>query len=177
MKICLIGDGAVGKTSLRERFLGRAFKANYMATIGADFALRRIEAGENEVKAQVWDLAGQQHFSKVRSLYYKGSDGLVIVFDVTRPSSFENVMNWLEEAQTHIGKEGGYGVILAGNKVDLRDNADPTHITPELGAKLCRSLAEKLSITEVPYVETSAKTNQNVELVFQRLVEIVIGSS
>ena len=103
MKVCLLGDGAVGKTALRERYLGKEFTSSYLMTIGADFAVQKTLVKDKEVKFQIWDLAGQERFNSVRSLYYSGSHGALFVFDVTRPESYQNIINgWLPELKKHI---------------------------------------------------------------------------
>ena len=161
LKLVLLGDGAVGKTTLRRRFLGEGFKAGYSATIGADFAIKRINLENYRLTFQIWDLAGQQRFAAVRELYYRGSRGALLVFDVTNPSSFNNLPNWLEELWK---KAGRVPMILCGNKIDLRDEV-PKSIPPELGQEYARRLSAALGY-EVPYIETSAKTGEKVNEAF-----------
>ena len=180
IKAVLIGDGAVGKTSLRERYLGRGFSANYMMTIGADFALKQVKLknGDREqtINVQIWDLAGQVHFSKVRTLYYKGLKGLLAVFDVTRDTSYTNLLNWVNEIKSVVDDTSKIPIILIGNKIDLRIEGEPSHITPELGIKMADQFSELLSDgkLDVVYVETSAKTGENVEVAFNKLVETIV---
>lgn len=180
IKAVLIGDGGVGKTSLRERYLGRGFSAQYMMTIGADFALKPVKILTNDreqtINVQIWDLAGQVHFSKVRTLYYKGLKGLLAVFDVTRDSSYTNLLNWVNEIKTVIDDTSKIPVILIGNKIDLRIEGEPSHISPELGRKMAGQFCELLSDgkLEVKYIETSAKTGENVEAAFNKLVETIV---
>ena len=87
-KITLLGDGAVGKTSLRKTYLGEGFKDGYSMTIGADFAVKRLRIDDQDFVAQIWDLAGQQRFSAVREVYYRGTSGCLLVFDISRRSVF-----------------------------------------------------------------------------------------
>ena len=98
-KVILAGDGAVGKTSLRKRFMESVFDGQYLMTIGADFSVKEIDvkmgSEKLQVKMQIWDLAGQPRFQEVRSVYYSGVVGAVLVYDVTRPDSFENTTKWL----------------------------------------------------------------------------------
>ena len=176
MKVCLLGDGAVGKTALRERYLGKEFTSSYLMTIGADFAVQKTLVKDKEVKFQIWDLAGQERFNSVRSLYYSGSHGALFVFDVTRPESYQNIINgWLPELKKHI-RGGAIPVILLGNKTDLRDANDPTHITTEQGLKLADEMAKNFSESKIkiPYLETSAKTGENVQQAFRYLAEMII---
>jgi small GTP-binding protein len=173
-KCVLIGDGAVGKTSLRERFLGKGFKANYLITIGADFALANKQIGDMNVKFQIWDLAGQSRFGDIRPIYYKRALGGLLVFDCTRPSSFNNLKNWVEECWTHNG-QGEIPLVILGNKADLKAK-ESNFITNEQGQLFAEQLSQKtkaLGFT-IPYLETSAKTAVNVDLAFESLGLMVL---
>ncbi len=180
IKAVLIGDGGVGKTSLRERYLGRGFSAQYMMTIGADFALKQVHIQNADrvqtINVQIWDLAGQVHFSKVRTLYYKGLKGLLAVFDVTRDTSYTNLLNWVNEIRSVIDDTSRIPVVLIGNKIDLRIEGEPSHISTELGLKMADQFSELLSDgnLKVNYIETSAKTGENVEAAFSKLVETIV---
>lgn len=175
MKVCLIGDGAVGKTALRERYLGKGFAANYLMTIGADFAVNHMEVGSHSVKFQIWDLAGQERFGSVRSLYYSGSHGVIMIFDVTRAETYQNLIDgWVPELTKNL-RTGPVPVVLLGNKIDLRNPDDITHIQAEKGGELTKNLAKEYgSKFEIPYLETSAKTGQNVKEAFTLLAEQII---
>jgi small GTP-binding protein len=178
MKVCLLGDGAVGKTALRERYLGKQFSSGYVMTIGADFAVKRTEIktedGTKSVKFQIWDLAGQPRFNSVRELYYKGSHGGLLVFDITRRDSFSNLNSWVEELYKNSGR-GIMPIALLGNKVDLRDETDDP-ITPEEAHAYIEELKKKYDIDfKVPYLETSAKTGDNVDESFDMLAHTIRG--
>ncbi|MHA1449172.1 MAG: Rab family GTPase [Candidatus Hodarchaeales archaeon] len=169
MKIVLAGDGAVGKTALRERYLGKGFQAKYLMTIGADFALKEASIDNKDLKFQIWDLAGQQRFSAVRSVYYLGCLGALLLFDVTRPETFENLQNWVDELWKNNGK-GVIPLVILGNKVDLRDQF-PNHVTDEQALSYCEKLSEKTRSEgfEIQYLPTSAKTGLNVAESFDKL--------
>ena len=172
MKVCLLGDGAVGKTALRERYLGKQFSSGYVMTIGADFAVKKTrittEEGDKDVKFQIWDLAGQPRFNSVRELYYKGSHGGLLVFDITRRDSFTNLDSWLNELFKNSGR-GAMPVAVLGNKVDLRDEADDC-VTETEALEFAENLKNSLKINcEIPYLETSAKTGENVDKSFEIL--------
>jgi small GTP-binding protein len=172
-KIALLGDGAVGKTSLRHRFLRDLFEKSYMMTIGADFATKTVDLDGQSVKLQIWDLAGQPRFESIRELYYRGSLGALIVFDVTAPNTYNNIPNWVRELLRGNGK-GSVPMVLLGNKIDLR-NTVPDSILPEQGQILAEGIAQdtKEDFLKVPYLETSAKTGENVDLAFTILAQKV----
>lgn len=174
MKIVLCGDGGVGKTALRERYLGRGFQSKYMMTIGADFALKEATIDGKAIKFQIWDLAGQQRFGAVRSVYYLGCLGALLLFDVTRQESFENLQLWIKEIFNHNGK-GVIPLVVLGNKVDLRDSgAHPDSITDEIALRYCEKLTEQTKDHgfEVKYLQTSAKTGLNVGESFDMLGKV-----
>ncbi len=171
-KVVLMGDGSVGKTSLRRTYMGEGFKAQYHITIGADFAVKKLQlAGGHDVSIQIWDLAGQEHFKNVRSTFYKGAQGALAVFSTVERTSFDNIRAWLEEAWSNAGKK--IPVVLIGNKTDLRDQfkdnkaMQQTIVTTEQGAKLAEEI-QKMG-THASYIETSAKTGLNVEAAFLEL--------
>ena len=177
MKICLLGDGGVGKTAIREAYIGKEFSPNYLQTIGADFTLRKININNQEVKTQIWDLAGQPHFKAVRSTFYKATDGAILVFDLTRLATFVNVVNWVTELQNNLQiKE--IPIILVGNKLDLLDQESRDHavITTDQGKMLAEKLSYQISeeTMKVPYIETSAKTKVNIETIFKEIVTLVL---
>jgi small GTP-binding protein len=176
MKICLLGDGAVGKTALRERYLGKQFSSGYVMTIGADFAVKKTqiatEEGKKNVKFQIWDLAGQPRFNSVRELYYKGSHGGLLVFDITRRDSFTNLTSWIEELYRNSGR-GIMPITLLGNKVDLRNEVEDS-ITPEEAQAYIEEIKGQYDINfDVPYLETSAKTGENVDESFNTLAQTI----
>lgn len=164
LKIVLIGDSAVGKTSLRKRYLGEGFKDSSSSTTGMDTAIKRMTVENYRITFQIWDIAGQKRFDNVRELYYSGARGAVLVFDISNPSSFNNLPNWLEGLWK---KTGPIPMILCGNKIDLRDKI-PKDIPFELGQEYTRRLSEAIGY-EIPYLETSAKTGEKVDEAFFQL--------
>lgn len=173
MKIVLAGDGAVGKTALRERYLGRGFKSQYLQTIGADFALNTVKIGGKDVKFQIWDLAGQTRFTAVRSVYYTGCLGALLLFDITRRESFDNLQSWLDEIWKHNGK-GMIPVVLLGNKYDLKDDV-PDHVGEKEAEAYAKKLTKKTvssSGFKVKFMNTSAKSGLNVSEAFETLGKV-----
>ena len=172
MKICLLGEGAVGKTSLRQRFLGKGFETSYLITLGADFATQTIEIDQETLRYQIWDLAGQATFSSLRSLYYKGSVGALLVFDVTRPETLLALDNWIDGLYRHSNK---VPLVLLGNKTDLKDNCD-NPVEPDEAREYARKQEEKRGIeNKITYLDTSALTGLNVHEAFTTLGERIIA--
>jgi len=165
-KIVLVGDGAVGKTSLRKRYLGQGFDTDYLSTMGADFALHDTTIEETQIRWQIWDLAGQPVFKDVVQAYYTKIFGGVLVYDVTRRQTFENVGTWLKDMREHSGRERKVPVVLLANKIDLREEGAETVSTDE-GQKLADSIG-------IPFVETSAKSGDGVEDAFDQLGNLIL---
>ena len=160
-KIVLVGDGAVGKTSLRKRYLGQGFDTDYLSTMGADFALYDTEVNETHIRWQIWDLAGQPVFKDVVQAYYTKVFGGVLVYDVTRRQTFENVKKWLDDLWENSNREKNVPVVLLANKIDLREEGAES-VSPDEG----ENLAKKLGLT---FIETSAKSGDGVEEAFANL--------
>lgn len=167
-KIALLGDGGVGKTALRERFLGKGFQSSYMMTIGADFAIYNTKINGEDVKLQIWDLAGQERFKEVRSGFYQGVLGALMVYDVTRKESADNLIAWKEELKKYSGIEKS-SLVLVANKIDLR-KSHATSLTKRDGKKVSKSLGN------LKYFETSAKDNINVPEAFLDLAQNIFNS-
>ena len=169
-KVVLIGDGSVGKSTIRERYLGIAYRPAYLQTVGADFTMKdQVLSGGNSLSLQIWDLAGQQGFFNIRDSYYKGTDGVVLIFDVSKPKTAERINDWVKEVKRNVSKN--IPILLVGNKIDLRANSNS--ITFEQGQDLAKKLSKenKLAIT---YLESSAKTGENVEEIFYSIANSII---
>ena len=178
VKVVLLGNAAVRKTSLRRRWMGEGFTSQYIQTIGADFSIKEIKIKINKksktYKYQVWDLAGQIQFHAVRKSYYHGALGAIIMYDITNTESFQSVPVWINELWNN-NKLGVTPFILVANKIDLR-NEVPQTLTLEQGKIYAKQLSE-LTLPhgfEIPFIETSAKTGENVDRAFQLLGETII---
>ncbi|XP_033741679.1 ras-related protein Rab-39B-like [Pecten maximus] len=158
-RLILIGDSTVGKSSLLKYFTDGKFSEVCDPTVGVDFYARLLEVKQGvRVKLQLWDTAGQERFRSITRSYYRNSVGVLIVFDLTKRRSFENVDGWLKEARAHIEPyEAVYMVV--GQKADLEDQRQVTH-------REARLYAETNCLR---YIETSAFSGQNVEEAFQSL--------
>ncbi len=167
-KITLIGDGAVGKTSIRNSFMGYGFQQSHLMTLGADFSVIDKQILPNETwKFQIWDLGGQQIFQQVRARFYNGSMGALLVFDITRKETFLNCSKWLDELYRSNGR-GVVPVVVLANKADLRTRKSTRIKDVE---KYVNQLNKKTSQSNVKnyLLETSAKTGLNIDLAFEYL--------
>ncbi|MHA1985842.1 MAG: GTP-binding protein [Promethearchaeota archaeon] len=167
-KSIVVGDGGVGKTALTLRFSKGFFTEDYKMTIGVDFHVKTIsiDAKEGPIrsKLQIWDTGGQERFSSIRPMYYRGSLGALLIFDLTNSSSFEHLPQWIEEVRSNVKNE--IPLLLVGNKSDLVDQR-------------AVSLEEINSFTQnfnLYYMETSAKTGEGVGDCFYILACLMIGS-
>ena len=153
-KILIIGNSGVGKSCLLLRFAENMFSDNYISTIGVDFKIRKMELDGKSVKLQIWDTAGQDRFRTIIKSYYRGSNGIIVVYDITDRDTFEQVQYWMGEIDAHASPD--VCRILVGNKSDLSDSRV---VTQEEGAALARQYG-------IPFIETSAKDSSHVEDMF-----------
>ncbi|WMV52003.1 hypothetical protein MTR67_045388 [Solanum verrucosum] len=155
IKLLLIGDSGVGKSCLLLRFSDGSFTTSFITTIGIDFKIRTVELDGKRIKLQIWDTAGQERFRTITTAYYRGAMGILLVYDVTDESSFNNIRNWIRNIEQHASDN--VNKILVGNKADMDESkrAVPT--------SKGQALADEYGIK---FFETSAKTNMNVEEVF-----------
>jgi len=177
-KLVLIGDGAVGKTSIRERYLGKGFKRSQLATIGVDFAQKYTSYNGVNVRHIIWDLAGQPSYASVRRHYYQGSSAILLVYSVVERESFDNASKWLVEAHKHLrGAEWSgwewFPTAIIGNKIDLRESGQFEEVvTTEEGRDFADHFSETLK-APVLYKETSALTGANIDETFSELTGLM----
>jgi Ras-related protein Rab-2A len=160
-KVVVLGEGAVGKTAIVTRFSHGFFRTDYKTTIGSQFAVKNIEvlnarAEKMTVKLQIWDVAGQSRFQILRPMYYRGSNGGLLVYDVSRRRTFMLLEEWIDELKKAIGKE--IPLVLVANKTDLPDRV----VEPKEGREFADSHG-------MPYIESSAKTGEGVIDIFEQL--------
>lgn len=156
-KLVLIGDSGVGKSCLLLRFADDAFTESYISTIGVDFRFRTVKIDNKTVKLQIWDTAGQERFRTITSAYYRGADGIIMIYDVTSQESFEHVNDWLKEVNRYASE--GTCKLLVGNKSDRV----PDKV---VSSETAKEFADELGI---PCLETSAKSAKNVDEAFLTL--------
>ncbi|GER36702.1 RAB GTPase homolog A2B [Striga asiatica] len=157
-KIVLIGDSGVGKSNILSRFTRNEFCLESKSTIGVEFATRTLQVEGKTVKAQIWDTAGQERYRAITSAYYRGAVGALVVYDITKRQTFENVQRWLRELRDHA--DSNIVIMLAGNKSDLNH----LRVVAERDANL---FAEKEGLS---FLETSALEALNVEKAFQTIL-------
>ncbi|KAJ9548452.1 hypothetical protein OSB04_020995 [Centaurea solstitialis] len=158
LKIVLIGDSGVGKTNILSRFTRNEFFLESKATIGVEFATRTLQVEGKTIKAQIWDTAGQERYRAITSAYYRGAVGALLVYDITKRPTFDNVQRWLRELRDHA--DSNIVVLMAGNKSDL----DHLRAVAEQDGQ---SLAEKEGLS---FLETSALESHNIEKAFQTVL-------
>jgi Ras-related protein Rab-11A len=154
-KVVLIGDSGVGKSNLLSRFTRNEFSLESKSTIGVEFATRSIQVDGKTVKAQIWDTAGQERYRAITSAYYRGAVGALLVYDITKQVTFENVERWLKELRDHA--DSNIVIMLVGNKSDLR------HLR-SVQTEDAKAFSEKEGLS---FIETSALEATNVEESFQ----------
>ena len=168
-KSIVVGDGGVGKTALTLRFSKGFFTEDYKMTIGVDFHVKTIkidteEEGQILVKLQIWDTGGQERFSSIRPMYYRGALGALLIFDLTSDESFEHLPQWIEEVRANVKSE--VPLLLVGNKSDLVD-------LRAVSLDVINGFTEKFNLY---YMETSAKTGEGVGDCFYILACLMVGS-
>ncbi|MHA2602868.1 MAG: GTP-binding protein [Candidatus Thorarchaeota archaeon SMTZ1-83] len=174
-KVCLIGDGYVGKTSIRRKYLKGGFKASYLPTLGVDFAQKTTTFEGVPTYLVVWDIAGQPLFQSLRRRYYEGCSGMILAYSVVDRESFDNASKWLVEAHEFMGELPP--LIVAGNKIDLRPTqVQEETVSTEEGEAFTKRFSEKLN-TPAIFIETSALTGENIDEAFTKLIGLMVDNS
>ncbi|KAI8982020.1 ras family-domain-containing protein [Mycotypha africana] len=164
-KLVLIGDSGVGKSNLLSRFTSNEFNLESKSTIGVEFATKNLEIDNHTVKAQIWDTSGQERYRAITGAYYRGAVGALLVYDITRQSSFQNVQHWLKELRDHA--DPNIVIMLVGNKLDLSETS--RQVSTEDGG----SLAEQEGFL---FIETSALDATNVDKAFQSIFDTIYSN-
>jgi len=167
LKILVLGESGVGKTSLLLRYVENRFTFNTKSTIGANFLTKRMEVDDKVATCQIWDTAGQERFQGLGTAFYRGSDGVLFVFDVTSRKSFEELEQWKKAFLIQVNQEGNnsFPMIIVANKVDLADQR-------EVSQKEMKDWCAKHNLK---WFEASAKEGDNVDRAFEELASLVIS--
>lgn len=179
----LIGDSGVGKSNLLSRFTRNEFNLDSKSTIGVEFATRSIQVDSKTIKAQIWDTAGQERYRAITSAYYRGAVGALLVYDISKHQTYDNVTRWLKELRDHA--DSNIVIMLVGNKSDLRHlRAVPTEDAKQFASKWaliqgCIQMGYRRLIrigdNNLSFIETSALDASNVELAFQNILTGTLG--
>jgi len=161
LKVIILGDSGVGKTSLMNQYVKKKFSASYKATIGADFLTREVMVDDRQVTMQLWDTAGQERFQSLGVAFYRGADCCVLVYDVNNAKSFEALDSWRDEflIQASPRDPPNFPFVVLGNKIDVEESKRV--ISNKRAMTFCQSKGD------IPYFETSAKEAINIDQAFE----------
>ncbi|KAH7731715.1 member Ras oncogene family RAB18A [Aphelenchoides avenae] len=162
LKILIIGESGVGKSSLMLRFVDDSFNEEIAATIGVDFRVTTVNIDGNAVKLAIWDTAGQERFRTLTPSYYRGGQGIILVYDVSNRSTFDRLEHWIAEVDTYCTKADAIKM-LVGNKIDT----DNRLITRDEGLQFAKK-------HKMLFIEASAKTREGVQYAFEELIEKIL---
>jgi Ras-related protein Rab-7A len=164
LKVIILGDSGVGKTSLMNQYVHKRFSNQYKATIGADFLTKEVMIDDKLVTLQIWDTAGQERFQSLGVAFYRGADSCVLVYDITDAKSFDNLESWMDEFMVHAAPRNHetFPFVILGNKSDL---AKKRQVQQAKAKQWCQTKGN------IPHFETSAKEAMNVEQAFHTIAK------
>ena len=156
-----MGETEVGKTSIVLRYSDDKFHDNKIATIGIDFKIKIIKKGDKKIKVSIYDTAGQERFKNIVKHYYKGANGVLLIYDITKRDTFEKLEFWLEDLKENSDNLNNLFIYLIGNKNDLEERR-------EVDFEEANKFAKEKNI---PYIEVSAKTGNNIKKLFDEMIK------
>ena len=165
VKLIIIGDPHVGKSSLLSRYCESRFDVHNPCTMGIDYRVKTVEIDDRRIKVNIWDTAGQERYQSISSCYYRGVNAILLVFDLTDFSTFERIQTWLNRIEKFVDPDSQYKIMVVGNKCDAPKLIDETIVDQYLKQK------------DLLYIKTSAKSDINVGLMFEQIVKLVIKDS
>ena len=160
LKLLLLGDSSVGKTSILLKYISNKFDESSISTVGVDYMDKIIDYNKFKIKLQIWDTSGEEKFRTITKNFYRNADGLLVVFDLTRKETYDHVRGWINEAKENNDK---IKTILIGNKLDLKDER-------KVENGVAKQFAEKNSLK---YLETSAKDGVNISESFKAMIDLL----
>ena len=163
-QLLIIGDSTVGKTSLLIRYANNTFNANYLATVGLDNFTKDDIINGKTIRIKIWDTAGQEKFHSLAKGFFRNAQGIMVVYDVTKSETYQNLRHWTQSIKTHMGNDiDKISVIIIGNKIDSNER--------EVNKQEAEAFSRELGY---PYFETSAKSGENVNTTIQFLVREIL---
>lgn len=167
-KVLILGNSQVGKSSILNQFAEGVFSETIPPTLGIDYKINQVQVGDKSIKLQIWDTAGQERFKSITENFYKGAQGILLVFDLTDSNSFANITTWLKNIHEKAGRN--VVICLVGNKIDLYHKLKDD---PSKQDKLVKEEEVQALISEngFHYLKTSAKENINIKEAFQYIAQ------
>jgi Ras-related protein Rab-11A len=159
LKLIVLGDTGVGKTNIIRRYISDVFSTDSKSTVGVEFFTKSFRVNNDIVKLEIWDTAGQERYKAITSAYYKGSRGALLVYDITREPTFENIERWINEIKEKV--RGSLKMMIIGNKLDLTDQRQVD----------INNALEKAKKLNVPLMETSALDSTNIQKAFEQILK------
>lgn len=163
-KLIIIGDAAVGKTSLVKNFVKEEFKTDYLPTLGVNIYFKELKINDKNIELSIWDIAGQTGWELMHKSYFRGAEGAIVVFDLTRKKTLDNLDGWMNKINEYIGRD--IPTVILGNKKDLK-------VAIEVKQEHIKKIIEG---RKTNYLETSAKTGENVEETFNMITNKIMNS-
>ena len=164
-KVTVVGDAEVGKSSFVLRYADNTFTESYISTIGVDFKIKEIKFENYNCKISIWDTAGQERFRTITNSYYRGANGIILIYDISKKNSFENVIGWMKSIEENTNKN--VRKLLVGNKSDLFESR-------QVSFKQGQAMADRYGMK---FIETSSKNSSNVEEAFFVLAQFMKDQS
>ena len=162
LKILLVGDTSVGKTSILSKYIDDIFEENHISTIGVEYKVKSLFVNERKIKLCIWDSSGQDRFRSITQSFFRNADGILFIFDLTEKNTFEGVKQWLIDSESY---DLNIKKILVGNKVDLIEKR-------KVEKEIIDNFVNRM---QLKYYEMSAKDGTNVDNVFRELAEMILS--
>ena len=163
IKLLIIGDSSVGKTSMLLTYTDNYFPESHLATIGVEYKVKQLTADKYNIALQIWDTAGQERFRSITKSFFRNTHGILFVYDITNRNTFENIKDWIKDSEAH---DTGFAKLLVGNKIDLEGNRKvKTDELKDYGIK------KNMNI-----IETSAKERINIDEAFKQIVDLILSN-